>query len=167
MATATLSEANTVPSSSFIENLFINLPSDSRYKQVVTHKFVPRTGLDVNSTQIEFLLPALDSPNCYFISNVMIEVTVLITKADNSLPPATAQVAPVCNMLSSLFETVNLRINDNLITASGSQYSYKDYLQTLISTPSDARVLFTSKVIHFLVPTIVCLLKAKIFMIYL
>jgi hypothetical protein len=147
MASGTLAEANTIPSTSFIENLFLNLPTDARYKQVITHKFVPRTGLDENSTQIEFVLPALDAPNCYFISNIMIEATVLITKADNSLPAATDKVAPIPNMLSSLFETVNLRINDNLITASGSQYSYKDFIQTLISTPTDPRSMLSCKVI--------------------
>lgn len=149
MASGTLAEANTIPSTSFIENLFLNLPTDARFKQVITHKFVPRTGLDENSTQIEFVLPALDAPNCYFVSNIMIEVTVLITKADNTLPAAADKVAPVPNMLSSLFETVNLRINDNLITASGSQYSYKDFLQTLLSTPADAKLMLTSKVKFF------------------
>jgi hypothetical protein len=148
MASGTLAEANTIPSGSFIENLFLNLPTDSRFKQVITHKFVPRTGLDENSTQIEFVLPALDAPNCYFISNIMIEVTVLITKADNNLPAATDKVAPIPNMLSSLFETVSMRINDNLITASGSQYSYKDFIQTLLSSPSDAKQMLTSKVIN-------------------
>jgi len=147
MASGTLAEANTIPSASFIENLFLNLPSDARFKQVVTHKFVPRTGLDENSTQIEFTLPALDAPNCYFLSNIMIEATVLITKADNKLPAATDQVAPIPNMLSSLFETVSLRINDNLITASGSQYAYKDFIQTLVSSTADAKNMLTSKVI--------------------
>lgn len=146
MASGTLSEANTVPSGSFIENLFVNLPTDARFKQVVTHKFVPRTGLDENSTQIEFVLPSLDCPNCYFISNVIVEATVLITKADGTVPLATAKVAPINNMLSSLFETVSMRINDNLITASGSQYSFKDYIQTVLSAPSDARQMLTSKV---------------------
>lgn len=149
MASGVLAESSTTPSTSFIENLFVNLPTDARYKQVITHKFVPRTGLDENSTQIEFVLPALDAPNCYFISNVMIEVTVVITKADNSLPAASSLVVPVPNMLSSLFETVNLRINDNLITASGSNYSYKDFIQSLLSTPSDARMMLQSKVNSF------------------
>jgi hypothetical protein len=147
MASGTLAEANTTPSGSFIENLFLNLPTDARFKQVITHKFVPRTGLDENSTQIEFVLPALDAPNCYFISNVMIEATVLITKEDNTLPAATDKVAPIPNMLSSLFETVSLRINDNLITASGSQYAFKDFLQTLLSSTADAKQLLTCKVI--------------------
>lgn len=149
MASGVLAESSTTPSTSFIENLFANLPCDARYKQVVNHKFVPRTGLDENSTQIEFVLPALDAPNCYFISNVMIEVTVVITKADNTLPAASSSVVPVPNMLSSLFETVNLRINDNLITASGSNYSYKDFIQSLLSTPSDARLMLQSKVNNF------------------
>jgi len=42
MASGTLAESNTIPSGSFTENLFANLPSDQRFKQVVTHMFVPR-----------------------------------------------------------------------------------------------------------------------------
>jgi hypothetical protein len=160
MASGTLAEANTIPSASFIENLFLNLPSDARFKQVITHKFVPRTGLDENSTQIEFVLPALDAPNCYFISNVMIEATVVIMKEDNTLPAAADKVAPIPNMLSSLFETVSLRINDNLITASGSQYAFKDFLQTLVSATGDARQMLNSKV-HSIFPLFIfsCLYK--------
>jgi len=63
MASGTLAESSTVPSGSFAENLFTNLPSDQRFRQVVTHMFVPRTGLDENATQIEFVLPAMDSRN--------------------------------------------------------------------------------------------------------
>jgi len=76
----------------------------------------------------------------------MLEAQVLITKKDGGLPAATAKVAPVCNMLSSLFETVSLRINDVLITARGSHYGYKDYIQTLLNAPTDARALLQSKV---------------------
>jgi len=78
----------------------------------------------------------------------MLEVQVAITKADGTMPAATAKVAPVCNMLSSLFETVNLRINDVLVTASGSHYGYKDYVQTLMSSTADARAMLQSKVIN-------------------
>jgi len=77
----------------------------------------------------------------------MLEVQVLITKNDGTLPAATTKVVPVCNMLSSLFETVNLRVNDVLITTSGSHYGYKDYIQTLLSAPNDAKAGLQSKVL--------------------
>jgi len=76
----------------------------------------------------------------------MIEVQVVITKKDGTLPPAASKVAPVCNMLSSLFETINLRVNDVLITSSGSHYGYKDYVQTLLTYTGDARASLQAKV---------------------
>jgi len=76
----------------------------------------------------------------------MLEVQVLITKKNGTLPAATDKVAPVCNMLSSLFETVSLRVNDVLITASGSHYGYKEYIQTLLSSPADAKSMLQAKV---------------------
>jgi len=105
-----------------------------------------RTGLEENSKQIEFVLPAMDTNNCYFISNIMIEVQVKITKKDGTLPSATTKVAPVANMLSSLFETVSLRVNDVLITSSGSHYGYKDYVQTLLTFSGDAKASLQAKV---------------------
>jgi len=76
----------------------------------------------------------------------MLEAQILITKSDGTVPNATAKVGPVCNILSSLFETVNLRVNDVLITTNGSHYGYKDYLQTLISSTGDAKSMLQSKV---------------------
>ena len=146
MASGTVQEASTVPSGSFSENLFLNLPTDARFKQVITHRFVPRTGLDKDSTQIEFVLNSLDSPNCYFIHQTMIEAQVAITKADGTLPAKAKKVMPNANMLASLFETVSLRINDVLITASGTHYAYKDFVSTLLTAPYDTRQLLSAKV---------------------
>jgi hypothetical protein len=42
-------------------------------------------------------------------------------------------VAPVNNMLSSLFDSVSITINDRRITANSSYYPYKCYLQNLLS----------------------------------
>jgi len=49
-----LSEAGTLPGKSLLEDLFLELPSDSRFNQVVLQKIPPATGLDSNSSQINF-----------------------------------------------------------------------------------------------------------------
>lgn len=134
-ATGISTESATFPSSSFVENLFTDFPTDARFSQVVTQKVVPVSALDSGSKKIEFVLPRLQSPNVYFISKVMLECTVVITKKDGTLPTLgnSVLVAPVNNMLSSLFESVSIKINDKRITASSSYYPYKCYLQNLLS----------------------------------
>ena len=67
-----LKESSTFASTSFIENLFSELPADSRFTQVVTQKIVPISALDSGSEKIEFLLPALQNPNVYFLNKTLI-----------------------------------------------------------------------------------------------
>jgi len=90
-------------------------------------------------------LPSLDTPNVYLIHNTTIEVNILITKADGTLPAKTVQVSTVNNTLSSLFSTVSMTINDALVTTSSSNYAYKDYLMTLLTYSTDAKQMFSLK----------------------
>jgi len=124
-ATGVLAEASTVPSGSYAENLFRNLPSDARFKQVVYQKHLPRTALGDGVTQIEFELPKLDSPNAYVIQNILIQCTVEIHTSSNALPAKTVKIAPINNMLSSLFRSCSMKINDCVISVPGSHYGYK------------------------------------------
>lgn len=135
-----LAEAGTIPSRSLVEDLFLELPTDARFHQVTNQKVVPATALDDNSTQITFQLPALDLPNVYFLQDTLIECVVVITKADGRTLPAKAdKVCFVNNAIGSLFSNVALYINDALISTTGSNYAYKDYLQTLLSYSSDSK----------------------------
>jgi len=124
-STGVLAEASTVPSGSYAENLFRHLPSDARFKQVVFQKYFPRTALGPDVGQIEFELPRLDSPNAYVIQNILIQCTVQIQKSDGQLPERTAKVAPINNMLSSLFRSCSMKINDGVISVPGSHYGYR------------------------------------------
>ena len=128
-----LKESSTFASTSFIDNLFSELPGDSRFTQVVTQKIVPISALDSGSEKIEFLLPALQNPNVYLLNKTLIECTVVITKKDGTLPDTTQSVAPVNMCLTSLFDSVSVRLNDVSITSSGRYYPFKCYLQTLLS----------------------------------
>ena len=106
-ATGILPESGTFPAKSFIDDLFLQLPTDARYHQVTSLKVVPATALDDNSSQITFQLPCLDNPNVYFVQNILLECTFVITKADGkSLPETTAKVCTVNNALASLFSNL-------------------------------------------------------------
>lgn len=144
-ATGIIAEAGTIPSRSLVEDLFLKLPTDARFHQVTTQKIVPATGLDENSSQITFQFPALDYPNVYFLQNTLIECVVVITKNDGTLPAKAAKVCTVNNALGSLFANVSLSINDALISSTGSNYAYKDYLQTLLSYASDTKATLQCK----------------------
>jgi hypothetical protein len=55
----------------------------------------------------------------------MMEVTLKITKSDGrTMPEPSVEVGPVNNVLSSLFESMQMQINDREITESGRDYPY-------------------------------------------
>jgi len=54
-------------------------------------------------------------------------------KADGSLPDTSKVVAPVNNILHSLFESVRLTINDVPITVSPNNYPYKAYITNCLT----------------------------------
>ena len=69
----------------------------------------------------------------YLIQETYCEVTVKIVKADGSLPDTSKVVAPVNNILHSLFESVRLTINDVPITVSPNNYPYKAYITNCLT----------------------------------
>jgi hypothetical protein len=79
-------------------------------------------------------LDKYDAANVYVIQETYCEVNVKIVKADGrSLPDATKTVAPVNNILHSLFESVRLTINDVPITVSPNNYPYKAYITNCLT----------------------------------
>jgi hypothetical protein len=79
-------------------------------------------------------LDRYDAANVYLIQETYCEVTVKIVKSDGiSLPDATKSVAPVNNILHSMFESVRLTINDVPITVSPSNYPYKAYITNCLT----------------------------------
>ena len=59
---------------------------------------------------------------------------------DNSLPDTNKNVALVNNILHSTFKSVTLKINDQPITKSASNYPYKAYITSTLSYPSFVKV---------------------------
>lgn len=118
-----LTEALTFPATSYSANFFHPLPSDDRFLQNTFQKFMPSTSLDEPS--IEFCLDRYDSASIYLINQTCLKVQFVIVKQDNSLPDKDQLVAPVNNILHSLFENVRLYINDKPISRSASNYPYK------------------------------------------
>ena len=94
------------------------LPTDSRFLQVTHQKFPPSSSLD--SDKIEFTLNRFTAANVYQIQNTVLGVQIVIQKKkDSSLPDKDKKVSPVNNVLHSLFESVTLKINDQVtVTAT-------------------------------------------------
>lgn len=119
-----LTEALTFPATSYSSNYFTPLPSDDRFLQNTFQKFMPNSSIE--EPTIEFCLDRYDSASVYQLNQASLKVQIVILKQDNSLPDKGQIVAPVNNILHSLFENVRVYINDNPISRSASNYPYKE-----------------------------------------
>ncbi len=105
-----------------------------RFLQCTYQKFSPTS--NINGKTIEFKLDRYDAANVYLIQDTNIEVTVLITKEDGTVPDTSKIVAPINNFLHSIFEAVRLTINDIPLTVTANNYPYKAYISNCLTYSS-------------------------------
>ena len=136
---AQLNQAGTYAAQNYADSFFRQLPTDSRFLQVSFQKFPPNSSIEADT--IQFILNRFEAANVYQIQNTHLEIQIVIVKSkDNSLPDTAKKVAPVNNILHSLFESITLKINDLPITKTGSCYPYKAYITSTLSYPSIVKV---------------------------
>lgn len=128
---AVLHEPLTYPSEDFAKSWFQSYPRDSRFLNCSLQKFMPTSSKDANV--IIFECARFEAPNCYMIQEAILEVQIAILKADGKVPTKDKNVAPVNNVLHSLFESVKIFINDKNIVGSPSAYPYKSYISTVLT----------------------------------
>ena len=127
-----LTEPHTFAAQNYAQSFFRELPTDSRFLQCSFQKFPPNTSLD--ATTIEFSLNRFTAANVYQIQNTHIEVQIVILKAsDNKVPDTAKTVAPANSILQCLFQSVQLKINDQPITRSPDNYPYKAYITNTLT----------------------------------
>jgi hypothetical protein len=142
MTDVNVQEQGTYPAKYMIDDYFGKIGTDLRYTHTEYRQFNPQTGLDKNSAKMNFVLPPIDPPYCYQLSDALIEVTMNITKGDGqSMPDPSKKVGPVNNVLGSLFETLDLKINDNSVSESSDNfYHYRCYLKRLLTFNEDVKL---------------------------
>ena len=128
---AQLNQAGTFAAQNYAESFFRQVPTDSRFLQTSFQKFPPNSSLDAET--INFVLNRFEAANVYQIQNTHLEIQIVIHDKNNTVPPKTAKVAPINNILHSTFESVSLKINDQTITKSSSNYPYKAYISNCLT----------------------------------
>jgi hypothetical protein len=126
-----LYDSSTIPAQEFAESFFSRVPTDSRFLQTSFQKVMPNSSIDADI--IEFNFERYTAANLYLIQDTYMELNVVITKNDGSLPDKTKKVALVNNILHSMFESVRLYINDTLISLSPKHYPFKAFISTILT----------------------------------
>ena len=73
------------------------------------------------------------------LRRTQLKIKIKISHADGTPIANTKKCAPVNNILHSLFNQVQVSLKDNIVTHSNSLYSYRSYLETLLSYSANAK----------------------------
>lgn len=87
---------------------------------------------------IEFTINGADE-NYMDLKNSFLHIRAKVTKKDGSDLDADTDVAPINNWIHSLFQQVDIYLNDTLVTASDNTYPYRAYLTNMLSTSRDVK----------------------------
>ena len=128
-------EIKTQGSYSYLDSYFTKLPNDARFNKIEYVKVLPVSTLAENSKQYDFVLERKQSPHCYLIGEILIEVHVTIVKKTSTptLPDAAKYVAPVNSCLHSLFKSCVVKISGQQISNTPDYYQYRSYFQQLLT----------------------------------
>ena len=103
----------------------------SRFNGVKYYQYNPVNSLS-NATHIKFHVPPATGTNIHLIQNMVLQVQVRLRKKAGGPIDKELVLAPVNNIMSSLFRSTCVKINNTSITKN-SDSIYPDYLKKLIS----------------------------------
>ena len=97
---------------------------------------------------VEFCIAA-ESSNYIDLANTFLYVRASVTQADGTDLEQGVEIAPECNFLHTLWSQCDLYLNDTLVTQSSNNYSYRSYMETLLSFGKDAKDSQLSSVLWY------------------
>ena len=118
-------------------DLFSTPPTMAALDESYSTEYLPTTSLEDNSP-IKFTISG-DSNNYIDLHSSYLFLTAKITKADGTALDADANVGPVNLLAHSLFQQVDVWLNDTLVTSSSNLYHYRAMFETLLSYTDEAK----------------------------
>ena len=86
-----------------------------------------------NANQMTFNLPRFLGPNSYLPNKMMLKVEVKLQTPQNAIVPASKRIAPVNNVLQSLFRSCRIWVGEQQITKCSENYNYKSFIIDYLS----------------------------------
>ena len=110
-------------------NVFEQRKLDSSVESITYAELKPITS-GGQSGPYEFAVEASQDPIA--LDQVLLKVECKITKADGTVIAADETVGPVCNILHSMFEKVDVSLNGKSVSHHNSLYAYRAYMEELL-----------------------------------
>ncbi|EFA12622.1 Uncharacterized protein F54H12.2-like Protein [Tribolium castaneum] len=89
------------------------------------------------NSPLEFVIPG--GEDYIDLSQTLLSLCIKICKDDGSNYAADNNIAPINNILHSMFSQVDVYLNQKLISPPNNSYAYKCYLETLLNYDSGAK----------------------------
>jgi len=127
---------DTYSAQNVIEDFYRQLPSDKRFKGQEIQTFQPNAALPASLTEqkhLTFTIPANTSGGCYQIQTLRAEVKLKLCQPNGTVIGPMKNVSVTNNVLNSLFDAVEIKINGQPINSSSEGHAFKSYLGRYIS----------------------------------
>ena len=134
---ATLVHHSSAESTTSQLDLFSVPPSQTSLEYGSFTEYHP-VSLLTSTGPIEFTVSAENS-NDIDLVNSFLYVRASVTMSNGADLAKTAEVAPKCNFLHTLWSQVDAYLNGLLVTQSNNNYSYRAYIENLLSFGEEAK----------------------------
>ena len=123
----------------FVDSFFRKTPTDLTYQNTRYQTYLPVNAIaGTGVSQINFFIQKWAGPILVDINNALLAVKLGLTKSDGKTKvPDESVVAPINNILHSMFSEIRIYYNNTLMTPNGLNYGYKKYIETLVSYNTD------------------------------
>ncbi len=118
-------------------DLFSNSPTMAALDEGWTTEYLPTTALN-DSSPIKFFISG-DTNHYIDPNSTYLYLEVKITKGDGTNLDAGTAVGPINLIAHSLFQQVDIWLNDTMITNASNLYHYRAMLETLLSFSSESK----------------------------
>ena len=109
----------------------------SRFNCVKFHDFQPIFSIS-NANQIKFHIPGSTGSNIHLIQNLVLSIEVRLVNKNGGPVSNDLMIAPVNNIMGSLFSNTKIMIGNSCITQN-TESIYPDYIKKLLSYGVDAQ----------------------------
>ena len=120
-------------------NLFEGPVVQSGVQRSMFVEYRPTSQISSQDAPVSFTLGG-DSAHYLDLKRTRLYVKVKIVNEDGTTADAADVVAPVNNLLHSLWSEVEIKISGKIVSLSNNCYGYKAYLQTLLTSTDSAKV---------------------------
>ncbi len=135
-------ESNTFSAQDLSDVWFEQQPTDLRWTSSEFLPIFPTNSLS-HARTVTFNVPAFTGAGCFKLHDAMLAVKVKLTKSDGVTKPDDGTViAPINNVLHSLFSSSATYLNDQILNNSTDMYPFKAYFFTSLSYGADSKFSF-------------------------